>query len=125
MGNILKNIKDIRNEKGFSQEYMAEQLGVTQACYTNWEKGTRKLEYNKLLDIAKVLGYKDNDVINVITYPDVYISQTEADQKIQRAARPAEDEPLEAILQIRLRREKQNQVLKLVFGENDLEILNK
>ena len=36
-----------------------------------------------------------------------------------------EQEPVEAILQIKLKKDKKDQVLKLVFGENDIEILNK
>lgn len=35
------------------------------------------------------------------------------------------DEPMEAILQVRLRKDKKDQVLKLVFGENNIEILNR
>ncbi len=35
------------------------------------------------------------------------------------------EEPVEAILQIRLRKEKKDQVLRLVFGDNNIEILNK
>ena len=53
-------------------------------------------------------------VIDVISWPDRYVK----DEK-------KEDEPVEAILQIKLRKEKKDQVLKLVFGENDIEILNK
>ncbi len=34
-------------------------------------------------------------------------------------------EPIEATLQIKLKKDKKDQVLKLVFGENNLEILNK
>jgi hypothetical protein len=32
---------------------------------------------------------------------------------------------IEAILQIKLQADKKDQILKLVFGENNLEILNK
>lgn len=35
------------------------------------------------------------------------------------------EEPVEAILQIKLKKDKKDQVLKLVFGDNNIEILNK
>ena len=37
----------------------------------------------------------------------------------------SESEPVEAILQIKLQKSKKDQVLKLIFGDNDIEILNK
>ena len=52
--------------------------------------------------------------IDIITYPERFVS----DSAIQR-------EPLEAVLQIHLKKDKRDQVLKLVFGDNNLEILNK
>lgn len=64
--NILDNIKAIRAEKGFGQEYMATQLGITQAGYALWEKGRRDLTYNNLLKVAEVLKC---DVVELITYP--------------------------------------------------------
>ena len=50
----------------------------------------------------------------VITYPDRYV-------KVQ----DSEAEPVEAVLQIKLKKDKKDQVLKLVFGDNNIEILNK
>lgn len=38
MNDILLNIKKIRLKKRISQEYMAEQLGVSQTAYSLWEK---------------------------------------------------------------------------------------
>lgn len=114
MRNILENIKAMRDERGFTQEYMAVQLNVSQPAYLNWEKGKRELTYNILVSISHIFQCR---VIDIITYPDKYsLVQYNTQQQ---------DEPLEAILQIRLKKEKRNQVLSLVFGENNLEILNK
>ena len=52
--------------------------------------------------------------IDLITYPDIYVKSDER-----------EEEPVEAVLQIKLSKDKKDQVLKLVFGENNIEILNK
>ncbi len=73
MNNILENIKSIRQKNGYGQEYMAERLGMSQAGYALWEKGSRDLSYNNLLRIAEILGCS---VIDIITYPKKYVDPT-------------------------------------------------
>ncbi len=75
MNDILKNIKAIRRERGFGQEYMAERLGVSQPAYLNWEKGKRDLSYTALMRIADIF---EVDVIDIITYPDRYVKESDA-----------------------------------------------
>ena len=36
---VGQNIKRFREEKGFSQEQLAEQLNVTRQAVSNWENG--------------------------------------------------------------------------------------
>lgn len=52
--------------------------------------------------------------IDIFTYPDIYVKPG-----------PHEEEPAEVLVQLRLTKEKKDQVMKLVFGENNIEILNK
>jgi len=52
---VLQNIIDIRKQKGFSQEYVAENLGMKQAGYALIEKGSRGLSLENLLQIAIIL----------------------------------------------------------------------
>lgn len=111
MNNILGNIRAIRLKKRLSQEYMAETLGVTQTAYSLWEKGKRELTYNNLLRIAEVL---DENVVNIITYPDVYVL---AEERIEQTPK--------AVLQVELDQDKKEQVLKLVFGERCAEMIIK
>ncbi len=111
MNNILLNIKAIRLSKRLSQEYMAESLKITQTAYSLWEKGKRELTYNNLLKIADVLN---ENVVNIITYPDVYVlSDGNSGQSTK------------AVLQIELDQDKKEQVLKLVFGERCAEMIIK
>lgn len=110
MNKINDNIRTLREKLGYSQEYMAERLGAKQAAYSYWENGSRKLSYNNLLEIASVLQLS---VIDVITYPDKYVKQD------------ASDSDVDALVQIRLNGEKKEQVLKLLFGNHDLEIISK
>jgi len=66
---ILCNIAQIRKNKGYSQEYLAAQIGLKQAGYALIEKGERGLSYDLLLQIAIAL---EMDVIDLITYPKRY-----------------------------------------------------
>ena len=109
--NVVKNIREIRLQKSISQSAIADELGVDVAVISNIEKGKRELRVSELAKIAKVLRMS---VIDILTYPKIFVESTSNTL-----------EPVEAILQIRLQKDKKDQVLKLVFGENNLEILNR
>lgn len=65
MTSSIKNkIKSIRELKNYTQEYMADQLGVTQAGYSKIEKGNTILSYVKLVEIARILEVSVEDVIS-------------------------------------------------------------
>lgn len=65
MSTSIKNkIKSIRELKNYTQEYMADQLGVTQAGYSKIEKGKTILSYAKLVEIARILEVSVEDVIS-------------------------------------------------------------
>ncbi|MDR1222441.1 MAG: helix-turn-helix domain-containing protein [Tannerella sp.] len=106
--NVAKNINLIRKEKGLTQQVIADALNSDNSVVSNIENGKRELKVSELEIIAKALGVS---VIDLITYPDVYVRQG--------------NEPIEAILQVRLRKDKKEKILKMVFGEDNLEILNK
>jgi transcriptional regulator with XRE-family HTH domain len=61
---IKNKIKSIRELKNYTQEYMADQLGVTQAGYSKIEKGNTILSYVKLVEIARILEVSVEDVIS-------------------------------------------------------------
>lgn len=73
--------------------------------------GNVRLRPDQLSKIATQLSMRE---IDLITYPEIYVSQKET-----------KDENVEVVLQMRLKKDKKDQVLSLVFGENNLEILNK
>lgn len=52
MNDILRNIDAIRRNKGYSQEYLASQIGIKQAGLSLIMSGERELKYNTLLQIA-------------------------------------------------------------------------
>lgn len=108
---VVKNIIKIRESKGLSKRRIALDLGINEASYGRIESGEIALSYDHL---AKIANFYQMSVIDILTYPDVYIKKE-----------AVEPEPVEAILQIKLQKDKKDQVLKLIFGDNDIEILNK
>ena len=66
MNSILENIDTIRRNKGYSQEYLAMQIGMKQAGFSLIMSGERELKYNTLLQIANALQMS---VIDVLHFP--------------------------------------------------------
>ena len=106
----IKNLAIIMDSKGLNQLDLAEYAGVTESAVTKYFKFQNALSLDNLSRMASGMGVR---VIDIITYP----KRLKVEVK--------DDEPLEAILQIRLTKDKRDQVMKLVFGENNIEILNK
>ena len=111
---VIKNIVQIRNLQGLTKRYVAQQMCINEASYGRIESEKVALSYS---DLAKIASIFKMPVIDIITFPDKYV--------ISSKKMPIEEEPVEAVLQIKLKKEKKDQVLKLVFGENDIEILNR
>ena len=55
MNNIVSNIKRKREQKGYSQEYMASMLDMKQATYSRLESQESKLTLDRLQEIADIL----------------------------------------------------------------------
>ena len=108
MNSILENIDTIRRNKGYSQEYIATQIGMKQAGFSLIMSGERELKYNTLLQIAKVLQLS---VIDLITFPEKYVPSKGGGMST------------EAVLQIKLDSDKKDQILNIVFGEQIAELL--
>lgn len=106
---INENLKEIITDKNLSQSKVAEYAGVSASQFSRVLQGNVQLSLSQLSNIAKGLSMRE---IDIITYPDKY-------------SPISDDEPNEVLLQIKLSKEKKDQVLKLVFGENNIEILNR
>ena len=108
--NVVDNILKIRRKKFISQEFIANALGVDTSVVSNIENGKRELKVKELEIIASALNV---DVLYLLTYPHVYV-------KKEKGA----PTPVEAVLQLKLTGEKRDKVLKLIFGDSDLKLLN-
>lgn len=68
---LNKNIYNLRKEKGFSQEYMAEQINVSRQTISNWELGETSPNPEQLLLLSKTLETSvDNLLGNEIIFKD-------------------------------------------------------
>lgn len=64
MKNVLHKIRLARNEKKYSQEYMAEKLNISQNSYHKLENGYTKLTVSKLKKIAVILNTNASNLID-------------------------------------------------------------
>ena len=55
MNNIGNKIRVLREQKGYSQESLAQELGLTQPSYARLEKQDERISITRLMQIAKVL----------------------------------------------------------------------
>jgi transcriptional regulator with XRE-family HTH domain len=65
MEKVIDTIKIIRKEKGFSHEYMAHMLNISQVAYSKIEKYDTKLTVERLYKIAEILDAKIEDVLDI------------------------------------------------------------
>ncbi len=80
--NILNKIRVLRDKKGFSQEYMAQQFGIGRTSYTDIENENTQLTWKTIDDIAKILKV---DPLSLVSEKDIVIinSQNQNNQVAQ------------------------------------------
>jgi len=71
---IGENIRRLREFRGYSQEYMAAELNVSQRTYSNIENDSGKVSKNQIEHIAKVL---EVDPVFLLTYDDKVVFKNE------------------------------------------------
>ncbi|MCP2025426.1 transcriptional regulator with XRE-family HTH domain [Flavobacterium sp. HSC-32F16] len=69
---IKDKIRNIRELKNYTQNYLADQLGISQAAYSKIEKGITDLSFNKLEEIAVILEVTLEDIIQFDS--DIYLN---------------------------------------------------
>jgi len=77
MNSIVTNIKRVREQKGYSQYFMASQLDISQASYARIENHEIKLSIERLQKIADIL---ETDIFSLLESSKLNIqSQTNTD----------------------------------------------
>jgi transcriptional regulator with XRE-family HTH domain len=64
INNILYNIRKAREQKNYTQEYLATQLDIDTKSYSNIENGVSKLSIDRLLKIADILEATPESFLN-------------------------------------------------------------
>lgn len=72
---IRERIKIIRIEKGYSQDYMADMLNISQNAYHKLEKGYTRIHLEKFIDIAKILEVDFSELLKGSDYVYVFSGQ--------------------------------------------------
>ena len=65
--NIGETIRQIRDLKGFSQEYISDKLGISQRAYSKIERNEIKIDWKKISEISKIF---EIDPIKLISFDD-------------------------------------------------------
>ena len=58
----MKTISDLRKEKGFTQQELADQLGVSAVSIHNYESGKRLIPYDKAVVLSRILEVPMNEI---------------------------------------------------------------
>lgn len=60
---IYENIRRIRIEKKISQEYMANQLSISQAYYSKIERGLKSITLKRFIRISEILDIEPQELL--------------------------------------------------------------
>lgn len=61
LGSKIKRLRELKN---FTQDFMAEQLKVSQSAYSKLEIGETEITYKRLAQIAEILQLKPEEIAN-------------------------------------------------------------
>ncbi|MCC6180265.1 MAG: helix-turn-helix transcriptional regulator [Bacteroidia bacterium] len=61
--NLNEKIRQIRELKNLSQEYMAQELGLSTRAYSKIESGETQLTINRLNEISKILAVTPQEIL--------------------------------------------------------------
>ncbi len=83
----MKTIRQLREERGWTQLELANRLGVTPSTIYNWERGRFEPRASQLRQLAQVLGVKMDDIELVVAESG----------KARRTGRPTRTSPRVAL----------------------------
>lgn len=70
---ISKNIKRLRMNRDWTQEQLAEKVGVTRSTVTQWETGWSKPRMGAVEKLAAVFGVSTSDMVNDQSEPSAFV----------------------------------------------------
>lgn len=63
-------IRQLRELKGFSQEYMAHKLDISQKSYSKLERNETKIDWDRINEIAQIF---EMDPVDLVNFDDTFI----------------------------------------------------
>ncbi len=66
---VLTRIKEVRKEKGITQEKIANMIGMNQTQYSRYERGENEIKVNVLIDICKALKVSADYILELTDDP--------------------------------------------------------
>ena len=55
-------LKKIREEKGYTSDYISKELNISKAFYSQIENGKRRLSYDMAVNISKLFNMKPDEL---------------------------------------------------------------
>ncbi len=66
MQSVIPKVRDVRVEKGFTQNDLAQKCGMTQASICRKEQGKQRLLVSDIYKLADALGCRPEELYEVI-----------------------------------------------------------
>lgn len=105
---VLVNLRKIMNDRGMTNVAFSDLLKIPESKWNKIINGKQQLKVNELSKIAICLGMSE---VDIYTYPEKWQSSSDI-----------ENQQTDAFLQIRLSKEKKEQMLKLLLGDKYREL---
>ena len=61
---FCQNLKQIRRDCELTQKQVAQQLGVVESCYANWEQGRTEPNIEMLRKLGEIFQVQIDELIN-------------------------------------------------------------
>ncbi|MDR1981357.1 MAG: helix-turn-helix transcriptional regulator [Tannerellaceae bacterium] len=107
---VVDNLIKIMSAREMTKSSFADKIGFLESKWNKISNGNQNLTVNDLSKIAEKLQMRE---IDILTYPDKYYATNKKESDVK------------AQITVELKADLKEQVLQLVFGKSDLEILNK
>ena len=93
--NIGEKIRQIRELKGYSQEYISNKLGVSQRAYSKIERNERRVTIELLEKISVIFKVNKRDLM-ICYYSDLIVNQIECENDYSEILQTAKNKILNA-----------------------------
>lgn len=63
---VANELKNARKSKGYSQQYVANRIGVTRSCIATWEAGKNQITFDDVFKLCELYDININDLANKV-----------------------------------------------------------